>query len=133
MDNLRRRFATKGKSRITTKLESPTGRNLRFEVPGEGNLSRQALVQQIRAGEQPGYHVRVINGLATPVSNPNGYDSDNLGRRTDVSCQLNGRGLLLARFPMDRGDPCGECGNYTPVRNGTCMKCNTCGGTSGCS
>ena len=31
------------------------------------------------------------------------------------------------------GDPCGECGNYTLVRNGTCMKCNTCGGTSGCS
>jgi ribonucleoside-diphosphate reductase alpha chain len=31
------------------------------------------------------------------------------------------------------GDPCGECGNYTLVRNGTCLKCNTCGGTSGCS
>jgi ribonucleoside-diphosphate reductase alpha chain len=31
------------------------------------------------------------------------------------------------------GDPCGECGNYTLVRNGTCLKCNTCGATSGCS
>jgi ribonucleoside-diphosphate reductase alpha chain len=31
------------------------------------------------------------------------------------------------------GDPCGECGNYTLVRNGTCLKCNTCGGTTGCS
>ncbi|MBL4836818.1 MAG: hypothetical protein JKY34_04505 [Kordiimonadaceae bacterium] len=31
------------------------------------------------------------------------------------------------------GDACGECGNFTLVRNGTCMKCNTCGGTSGCS
>jgi hypothetical protein len=31
------------------------------------------------------------------------------------------------------GDPCDECGNYTLVRNGTCMKCNTCSGTSGCS
>ena len=31
------------------------------------------------------------------------------------------------------GDPCGDCGNYTLVRNGTCMKCNTCGATSGCS
>jgi ribonucleoside-diphosphate reductase alpha chain len=26
-----------------------------------------------------------------------------------------------------------SAGNYTLVRNGTCMKCNTCGGTSGCS
>lgn len=31
------------------------------------------------------------------------------------------------------GDCCGECGNYTMVRNGTCMKCDTCGSTSGCS
>lgn len=31
------------------------------------------------------------------------------------------------------GDACGECGNYTLVRNGTCLKCNTCGATSGCS
>ena len=31
------------------------------------------------------------------------------------------------------GEACGECGNYTLVRNGTCMKCNTCGATSGCS
>ncbi|HEX3486022.1 MAG TPA: hypothetical protein VHT51_13240, partial [Micropepsaceae bacterium] len=31
------------------------------------------------------------------------------------------------------GDACGSCGNFTLVRNGTCMKCNTCGGTSGCS
>jgi ribonucleoside-diphosphate reductase alpha chain len=31
------------------------------------------------------------------------------------------------------GDPCGECQNYTLVRNGTCMKCNTCGSTTGCS
>ena len=31
------------------------------------------------------------------------------------------------------GDPCGECGNFTLVRNGTCMKCHTCGSTTGCS
>ncbi len=31
------------------------------------------------------------------------------------------------------GDPCGECQNYTLVRNGTCMKCDTCGSTTGCS
>jgi ribonucleoside-diphosphate reductase alpha chain len=31
------------------------------------------------------------------------------------------------------GEMCGECGNFTLVRNGTCMKCDTCGGTTGCS
>ncbi|MDF0601480.1 vitamin B12-dependent ribonucleotide reductase [Psychromarinibacter sp. C21-152] len=38
-----------------------------------------------------------------------------------------------ARMQGYEGDPCGDCGNYTLVRNGTCMKCNTCGSTSGCS
>ena len=40
---------------------------------------------------------------------------------------------VKAKMQGYEGDPCGECGNYTLVRNGTCMKCNTCGGTSGCS
>ncbi len=31
------------------------------------------------------------------------------------------------------GNSCGECGNFTMVRNGTCEKCDTCGSTSGCS
>ena len=31
------------------------------------------------------------------------------------------------------GDACTECGSMTMVRNGTCLKCITCGSTSGCS
>ena len=31
------------------------------------------------------------------------------------------------------GNSCGECQNFTMVRNGTCEKCDTCGATSGCS
>lgn len=31
------------------------------------------------------------------------------------------------------GDSCSECSNFTMVRNGTCLKCDTCGNTSGCS
>jgi ribonucleoside-diphosphate reductase alpha chain len=38
-----------------------------------------------------------------------------------------------ARLQGYEGDSCGECGNFTLVRNGTCLKCNTCGSTSGCS
>ncbi|WP_207478216.1 vitamin B12-dependent ribonucleotide reductase [Arenibaculum pallidiluteum] len=38
-----------------------------------------------------------------------------------------------ARAKGYEGDPCGECGNLTLVRNGTCLKCDTCGGTTGCS
>jgi ribonucleoside-diphosphate reductase alpha chain len=54
----------------------------------------------------------------------------------------NGRGVAMAtriehiraaRAKGYEGDSCGECGNFTLVRNGTCLKCDTCGGTSGCS
>jgi ribonucleoside-diphosphate reductase alpha chain len=38
-----------------------------------------------------------------------------------------------ARIKGYEGDACGECGNFTLVRNGTCLKCATCGGTTGCS
>jgi ribonucleoside-diphosphate reductase alpha chain len=38
-----------------------------------------------------------------------------------------------AKLKGYEGDACGECGNFTLVRNGTCLKCTTCGGTSGCS
>ena len=38
-----------------------------------------------------------------------------------------------ARAKGYEGDQCGECGNMTLVRNGTCLKCDTCGSTTGCS
>ncbi len=38
-----------------------------------------------------------------------------------------------ARLKGYEGDSCDECGNFTLVRNGTCLKCATCGATNGCS
>jgi ribonucleoside-diphosphate reductase alpha chain len=38
-----------------------------------------------------------------------------------------------ARLLGYEGDACWNCGQFTLVRNGTCLKCNTCGETSGCS
>jgi ribonucleoside-diphosphate reductase alpha chain len=40
---------------------------------------------------------------------------------------------MEARLKGFEGDACPECGNFTMVRNGTCLKCTTCGGTTGCS
>jgi ribonucleoside-diphosphate reductase alpha chain len=41
--------------------------------------------------------------------------------------------LAEARVKGYEGEACGECGNFTLVRNGTSLKSDTCGGTSGCS
>ncbi len=38
-----------------------------------------------------------------------------------------------ARFMGYEGDPCQACGALTLVRNGTCLKCDSCGGPTGCS
>jgi ribonucleoside-diphosphate reductase alpha chain len=40
---------------------------------------------------------------------------------------------FTAKLQGFEGDACPECGNFTMVRNGTCLKCTTCGGTTGCS
>jgi ribonucleoside-diphosphate reductase alpha chain len=39
----------------------------------------------------------------------------------------------VARRKGYEGDACTECKQFTLVRNGTCLKCETCGATSGCS
>ncbi len=41
--------------------------------------------------------------------------------------------IKQARQKGYEGDPCSECGSLTLVRSGACMKCDTCGATSGCS
>ncbi len=38
-----------------------------------------------------------------------------------------------ARMKGYVGEACPECQNFTLVRNGTCLKCDTCGSTTGCS
>jgi len=41
--------------------------------------------------------------------------------------------VQAARMMGYEGDACPECGSFTLVRNGTCLKCDTCGATTGCS
>jgi ribonucleoside-diphosphate reductase alpha chain len=47
--------------------------------------------------------------------------------------ELRRERIRAARLKGYEGDSCSECGNFTLVRNGTCLKCDTCGATSGCS
>ncbi|WP_137390603.1 vitamin B12-dependent ribonucleotide reductase [Rhodoligotrophos defluvii] len=59
-----------------------------------------------------------LHGFADSAAQP---IVDDLSRRAE------------ARMKGYEGEACGECGNFTMVRNGTCLKCDTCGSTSGCS
>lgn len=51
---------------------------------------------------------------------------------------VTGKSNFMAKYQQAKkmgytGDICGDCGSMTMVRNGTCLKCETCGATSGCS
>lgn len=65
--------------RIKVTKESPTGRNQKFQKPNGQEISRQQFVREIEQGKQPDYHVRKINKIKTPVSNPDGKEKNNLG------------------------------------------------------
>jgi ribonucleoside-diphosphate reductase alpha chain len=52
--------------------------------------------------------------------------------KTDAKAEAKAK-RAEARAKGYEGDPCSECQHYTLVRNGTCMKCDTCGSTTGCS
>lgn len=41
-------------------------------------MTRNQFVNQINRGNYENYHVRDINGIATPVSNPDSSSSNNL-------------------------------------------------------
>ena len=64
--------------KVTVIRESETGRNERFQI-GNREVSRAQFVREIKDGEHPDYHIRNINGVNTPVSNPDGKERNNLG------------------------------------------------------
>jgi hypothetical protein len=59
--------------------ESESGRNLQFHDMKTGkDMSRAGFVKEIKQGNFDDYHVRIINGLPTPVSNPDRSEANNL-------------------------------------------------------
>ena len=68
--------------------------------------------------------LRRINGEATSLN-------QQLERQTQAYLQRMAR--KEAKLRGYEGEACPECANFTLVRNGTCLKCDTCGGTTGCS
>lgn len=66
--------------RISVKSESQTGRNELFHDNFKNrDMSRDQFVSRIKHGEYENYHVRKINGVETPASNPDKNRNNNLG------------------------------------------------------
>jgi hypothetical protein len=66
--------------RIKVTNETDSGRNQSFKDTVTGKeMTRAQFVQQIENGAYPNYHVREVNGVKTPVSNPDQSENNNLG------------------------------------------------------
>ncbi|KGJ15657.1 vitamin B12-dependent ribonucleotide reductase [Paracoccus sanguinis] len=106
-------------------------------VPAETGASKS--VELLKQISSTGYlrkrmpqELMVLQGGVSTVAVASGMAEEAaVFESTTVAVTMDAR--TKAKMQGYEGDPCGECGNYTLVRNGTCMKCNTCGGTSGCS
>ncbi|MEX2585957.1 MAG: vitamin B12-dependent ribonucleotide reductase [Balneolaceae bacterium] len=97
-------------------------------VPPEEIITRklrpseeQELADEVAKNTQKRQTVTEKTGAATEVHEQES-DSDSAQSDYDMAKQLG-----------YTGDSCTECGSMTMIRNGTCLKCITCGSTTGCS
>ena len=106
-------------------LAQVTPEDIRHDAVGAGKEHHKAPRTEPMAEVQP---IAVGQSRPAPVAQST---SAVVGASRAASVAAEQRSV--ARAMGYEGDPCGECGALTLVRNGTCLKCNTCGATSGCS
>ena len=132
------RGEAEGKSNLADLSESAASRSLDVlrQISSTGYL-RKRLPQELVVfqGGVTAASANAMSSVATTMGNVAVMEAGvALAASTALSSGSVGMDARTkAKMQGYEGDPCGECGNYTLVRNGTCMKCNTCGGTSGCS
>jgi ribonucleoside-diphosphate reductase alpha chain len=86
-----------------------------FDTPAVGRAASEQTGQAASTGLETGYAAPATHGALALAERP---EADRIAE---------------ARVRGYEGENCSECGNFTLVRNGTCLKCDTCGSTSGCS
>lgn len=73
-------FSISKKARVVVTSQNDSGRNVKFhDTVTNRNMNYQQFVRSIELGHYEDYHVRTINGVKTPVSNPDKSKSNNLG------------------------------------------------------
>jgi len=129
-----------GVSNISEMSENAASKSLEVlkQISSTGYL-RKRLPQELvvlNGGQSIG--ATALSGAADPMATLQTLVPETSMTVASLSSDTSVSALMMddrtkARMQGYEGEACNECGNYTLVRNGTCMKCNTCGGTSGCS
>lgn len=96
-------------------------------------LRREMAAEALRAFAE---EARSALDLGIPTSSRSQTSTQILGQVAQVS-QASGAATqnraVVAIGLGYVGEACPDCANFTLVRNGTCLKCDTCGSTTGCS
>ncbi len=75
-----------------------------------------------------------VIGRGKSNGNGNGNGNGSIAHKVELTREtLTLTAVQIARQQGYEGDPCQECKQFKMVRNGTCLKCENCGATSGCS
>ena len=123
----------------TAAAESALAAMKRIVSPGFVRNNLYVLKGGARAVANGGFAPEVSETLLATAATSQVLSSETIGVATAMSAAVMVKTdvklerIREARLKGYEGDACGECGNFTLVRNGTCLKCNTCGSTSGCS
>ena len=82
---------------------------------------REAVLEAAGAVENP------VGDIVNVLGNRIAQRAEMPQRKPAKAREVAAKRAAEARMKGYEGDACGRCGNFTLVRNGTCMKCNTCG------
>ena len=121
---------------VTTTGSGEIQSDLVNKVTSRGYIRKQGLVVYSNDGS-----VAVAKSYDTDAETMLGRDDSAAIIAADVAAEVvvgavadqTAELVKQARMQGYEGEACPECQNFTLVRNGTCLKCNTCGGTTGCS
>ena len=136
-----------------TDLAQVTSDDLRADAIGKNDESgpdettnevSEDQLPEITQGKEERSHSRAtLTDLNVKASGNNGHSTkpveitpvrgNGSGGRQAVAARKLVSTAAIAKLKGYEGDPCTDCGQLTLVRNGTCLKCQACGATSGCS
>ena len=104
------------------------------EIAGEnGEQTGSASLASLKMEpEEQAFHADDSRGV-TMISEPSEDTVSGISFADAAANRSQTELVQEARMIGYEGEPCGTCGQFTMVRNGSCLKCASCGATSGCS
>ena len=104
--------------------------DIRHDAVGQGKDQHK---KKREASSEANVRPIAVGQTQASLASGNGPSTAAVAGRSSATSGHTATAVQQARWMGYEGDPCPECGSLTLVRNGTCLKCESCGATTGCS